>query len=125
MQPINIVFAVLVYYLLGALWFGPLCGRAWAVSLGCDATPRFPMSYYVVPAVGSSLTTAVSAALLAIIGGGLATGATVGLCVGVAAAATSMTNAFVPTIPRPFLFSAVTGGYHLLGATLGGLVLGF
>jgi len=114
-----IAVAALAYYLLGAVWFTPLFGKAWDRAIGHDrsADRRFGADYYVVPLLSA---TAVSVALGVILaatgfermGDALGLGAVVGLGV---AFAVSINNALTPHTPHPYLFGAVTGGYHLVG----------
>ena len=128
MNWLGVAVAAVVYYALGALWFGPLFGRAWDRSIGHDREQtggRFPLSYYVVPLCCSVATTIVIALLLDVIGSGNVTaGVLVGLGVGIASAAASLTNALTPHTPQPFVFGVVTGSYHLTGATSAGAILG-
>jgi len=123
-----VLLATLGYYVLGALWFTPLFGRAWDRSIGYDrasTTGRFPVSYYVVPFIGAATGTLVITVFTALIDpGALAGSAAVGLGVGVAIAGATLTNALTPHTPKPYLFAAVTAGYHLVGCTLVGLILG-
>ena len=120
--------AAVVYYALGALWFGPLFGRAWDRSIGHDRAQtggRFPLSYYVVPLCCSAVTTIVIALAIDVIDSDSAVAAVlVGLGVGLASAAASLTNALTPHTPQPFVFGAVTASYHLTGATVAGAILG-
>ena len=116
----------IVYYLLGAAWFTPLFGRAWDRSIGHDRSAdagRFPLSYYLLPLLGALLTAVVIAALQAP-GAGAGLGTLIGAGVGLAAAAASVTNALTPHTPHPYLFGAITGGYHLVGCALAGLTIG-
>lgn len=116
------------YYLLGALWFSPLFGRAWDRSIGHNRAAgngRFPLSYYLVPLCGAAVGTLVIAVFRALIDpAGLVGAAAVGLGIGVAIAGATLTNALTPHTPKPYLFAAITAGYHLLGCTLVGLILG-
>lgn len=120
--------AAVAYYALGALWFGPLLGRAWDRSIGHDRSQtggRFPLSYYVVPLCCSAVTTIVIALVLDVIDSdAVVSGVIVGLGVGLATAAASLTNALTPHTPQPFVFGAVTASYHLMGAAVAGAVLG-
>lgn len=116
---LGIALATLAYYVLGAVWFTPLFGRAWDSALGHrrDPTGRFPLRYYVGPLIGClvvSAATAVLADALAFdrLGDALALGIVVGVGY---AAPVSLTNAITPITPRPWLFATVTGGYHLVG----------
>lgn len=51
----------------------------------------------------------------------LAVGLVIGLGV---AAAVSVNNALTPHTPHPYLFGAVTGGYHAAGIVLAAAVIG-
>ncbi|KQU47165.1 hypothetical protein ASG84_08600 [Rhodococcus sp. Leaf278] len=128
MNLLHIAAAAVAYYALGALWFGPLFGRAWDRSIGHDREQtggRFPLSYYVVPFCCSVATTIVIALALGTIDSGSVTaGLVVGLGVGFASAAASLTNALTPNTPQPFVFGAVTASYHLTASTIAGAILG-
>ncbi|MGB2718444.1 MAG: DUF1761 domain-containing protein, partial [Rhodococcus sp. (in: high G+C Gram-positive bacteria)] len=70
MNWLGVAVAAVVYYALGALWFGPLFGRAWDRSIGHDRAQtggRFPLSYYVVPLCCSAVTTIVIALFIDVI----------------------------------------------------------
>lgn len=116
------------YFMLGAAWFTPLFGRLWDRSIGYDRATsggRFPISYYIVPLI----TAAVIAAVLGVLAHSLMIdgplqGAALGAVLGLAIAVASLTNALTPHTPHPYLFAAVTGGYHLAGCTLTGLLVG-
>ena len=118
--------AAVVYFLLGAVWFTPLFGRAWDRSIGHDRTRdngRFPLGYYLVP-LASAIAIAVVLSALHTPAAGAGAGALLGAAVGTAIAAASLTNGLTPHTPHPYLFGAITGGYHLVGCTLAGLVIG-
>ncbi|MEW2015279.1 DUF1761 domain-containing protein [Rhodococcus sp. NPDC076796] len=128
MNWLYVAVAAVVYYALGALWFGPLFGRAWDRSIGHERAQtggRFPLSYYVVPLCCSAVTTIVIALVIDVIDADAVTsGVLVGLGVGSASAAASLTNALTPHTPQPFVFGVVTASYHLTGATVAGAILG-
>ncbi len=114
-----VLLATLAYYLLGALWFTPLFGWAWDRALGFERPRgnRFPPLYYVMPLLSSALAsvaTAVLAAALRVeqLGEAIVLGALVGVGY---ALAVSFNNAVNPRTPRPLLYGAVTGGYHVVG----------
>lgn len=115
-----IVLASLTYYLLGALWFTPLFGKAWDRSIGFhrEKGHRFGPIYYIAPLVGSVLVTVASAVLVQALGlEDLGDGLVLGLVVGIGySAAVSVNNAVTPNTPRPLLLGAVTGSYHVVGA---------
>lgn len=114
--------AGLAYYLLGAVWFTPLFGNAWDRSIGYDRSKsaRFGPAYYVVPLV-SAVVVAIALGMIhsalesSTLGDALVIGVIVGLGV---AAAVSVNNALTPHTPHPFVFGAVTGGYHFVGIVI-------
>lgn len=117
-----VLLATLVYFILGALWFTPLFGKYYDLALGFDRQKdyKWPAIYYISPFVNSlivSIATAMLVYLLKI--ELLADAASLGLIVGVGYAdAISFNNAVNPVTPRPLLYGAVTGGYHVVGITL-------
>lgn len=124
---LGIALATLAYYVLGAVWFTPLFGRAWDSALGHRRDPNsgFPPMYYVVPLVSCLVVTTATALLanalvLDRIGDALVLGSVVGFGY---AASVSLTNAITPTTPRPWLFAAVTGGYHLVGCQIVAMIV--
>lgn len=124
-----VALAAFASFVLGAVWFTPLFGRLWDLSTGYDRSAsdgRFPVAYYVLPLVGSVVAAVAIAGVLAL--GALAgplPGLAAGALIGVAAAAASVTNALTPHTPRPYLFGAVSGGYHLVGGCLMGVLIGW
>ncbi len=123
----TVAVAALAYYALGAAWFTPLFGKAWDRSLGHDRTRsdgRFPTSYYVVPLVSAAAITTLIALLAAAVERSGVDSWLVGAAVGLAVAFAILTNALTPNTPRPYLFAAVTGGYHLTASMAAGLLLG-
>lgn len=118
--------AGLLYYVLGAVWFTPLFGHAWDWSIGHDRSRsggRFPLSYYLLPLAGALVTAVVISTLLPR-GAGVMPGLLTGAAVGLVAATASMTNALTPHTPHPYVFGAITGGYHLTGGALAGITVG-
>ncbi|ROQ52649.1 uncharacterized protein DUF1761 [Rathayibacter sp. PhB152] len=118
--------AGLLYYVLGAAWFTPLFGRAWDRSIGHDRSSvggRFPLGYYLLPLAGALITAVIITVLLPE-GAGAVPGLLTGAAVGLAAATASLTNALTPHTPHPYLFGAITGGYHLTGGALVGTTVG-
>lgn len=122
-----VALATLAYFVLGALWFTPLFGRAWDRSLGIDRRrgERYPPIYYVVPFASSVLVSVATAVLVAATGvDGWADAALLGLVVGIGySAAVTFTNAVTPTTPHPIAFAAITGSYHVVGAILAAIII--
>ena len=122
-----VALAGLAYYLLGALWFTPLFGRAWDRSIGFErpAGNRFPARYYVTPLVSCLVVAVATATLAAALSlETLMEAAVLGIVVGVGyAASISVNNAITPHTPRPFLLGAITGGYHVVGIVLASVII--
>lgn len=122
MSAASTLAAGLAYFALGGLWFTPFFGKQWDEAVGFLRPARWrpPLHYYLVPLAGCMAValalghlmgrTAVSS-LPEALGLGLVVGA------GFSFAITSV-NALAPNMPRPALYAAVTGGYHVLGAVL-------
>lgn len=123
-----VALATIAYYLLGAIWFTPLFGKTWDRAIGYDRAPgsRFGAAYYLVPLVSAllvSLAIAVLTTSLAPIS--IGESLTMGLVVGLGVAAPiSINNGLTPHTPRPFLFGAVTGSYHLVGILMVSVIIG-
>ena len=122
MSAVSTLTAGAAYFALGGLWFTPLFGKSWDRAVGFQRPARWrpPLSYYAVPWAGCLAV----AAALDYLQGQVAARAmgdvlTLGLVVGagISLAITSV-NALAPNMPRPALYAAVTGSYHLVGAVL-------
>ncbi len=123
---VAVAVAAFAYYVLGAVWFTPLFGKAWDRSLGYDRSqaPRFTPDYYLVPLASAVTATLVLGMLLAALApASFGEALSVGALVGLAVAAISVNNALTPHTPHPYLFGAVTGGYHLVGLTVAAAVI--
>lgn len=123
---LGVLAATALTYLLGAVWFTPLFGRAWDRGVGARREPgdRFGPAYYVVPLVGAAgsayaLAVLVTAAELAGVGEAVVLGAVVGLGVGLTV---SFTNALTPRMARPLLYGLVTGSFHAASAVVAAVV---
>ncbi|MEQ1532277.1 MAG: DUF1761 domain-containing protein [Sideroxydans sp.] len=121
-----VLLATLVYFVLGALWFTPLFGKYYDLALGFDRQKdyKWPAIYYLSPLVNSLLVSFATALLVYLLKIELlADAVALGLIVGIGyAGAISFNNAVNPITPRPLLYGAVTGGYHLVGITLVALI---
>ncbi|MDQ4137922.1 MAG: DUF1761 domain-containing protein [Actinomycetota bacterium] len=122
-----VLLATLAYYVLGALWFTPLFGRAWdrAVGFTRPRGHRFGPLYYLAPLLGCAAATVATAVLVAALGvEQFADAVALGLLVGLGyATAVSVTNAVTPTTPHPLLLATVAGGYHVVGLVLVSVLL--
>jgi len=89
-----ILVAAALAFALGALWYGPLFGKAWLAALGKTEDDIEPSAQpFIVSAVAALLTCIVVAALMRGLGlTGLAAGAVFGLLTGIGFIATSMAS---------------------------------
>lgn len=121
-----VALAALAYYLLGAAWFTPLFGKAWDRSIGYDRSQatKFGPAYYVVPLVSAVLVALALGLTLAALAPTFGEALIVGVVVGLGLAAVSVNNALTPHTPHPYLFGAVTGGYHIVGSVIVSAIIG-
>jgi hypothetical protein len=117
-----VIVGALIYFALGALWFSNvLFARPWQRSIGWDPAQRPPpqnATFYVVPLL-TYLVIATAVAMLASATGSdtLGEGVVLGLVIGIGLAAMhSLGDAvFDPNKPRPYVWFAITAGYHVVG----------
>lgn len=123
-----VALAALAYYVLGAAWFTPLFGKAWDRAIGYDRAKgaKFSLDYYVVPLVSAVLVSlALGVILTAVAPANLVEALLIGVVIGIGvAAAVSINNALTPHTPHPYLFGAVTGGYHFVGIVVVSTIIG-
>jgi hypothetical protein len=115
-----IIVATLGYYILGAIWFTPLFGKAYDKATGVQRKKgqKWSTIYYVGPLINCllvSLTTAVLIYALHVeeFSDAMLLGNIVGF--GYLASIT-FNNAVIPNMPKPLLFGLITGAYHVFGA---------
>lgn len=120
-----VLVAVVLYQVLGAMWYGPLMGKAWMKEVG--KTPEDVQGgggiMYLYAVINGALTTIVLANVLqafAPMGLGAALMVALVLWLGFVAA-TSFTNGVFAERSRGLWL--IDGGYHLLGMLLATLVL--
>ena len=116
----GIIAAALASFLLGGLWFTLLFGRAYARALGRAPDPKSRPAPLMI--VGSALWGLITAFATAVLMARLGTGTLpealeLGLFLGCAyLAATTVNTGLNPNIPRPLLYGAISGAYHLAAA---------
>ncbi|QQR73999.1 MAG: DUF1761 domain-containing protein [Holophagales bacterium] len=127
MKILPVIVAGFSYFALGGLWFTPLFGRQWDTAVGFQRPPKWrpTWEYYLVPLAGCLIAVSAAAFLLESahahsLVDHLRLGAVVGLGFG---ATITTVNAVAPNMPRPGLYAAVVGSYHLVGLVLASLVL--
>lgn len=103
-------------------------GTAWDRSIGYDRKrgQGFSIAYYIVPLVSAlAVATAVAVILHGLASASLGEAIVVGIVAGLGiAVAVSINNGLAPHTPHPFLFGAVTGGYHLVGIVIVSAIIG-
>lgn len=124
---LSVLAAFAAYFLLGALWYMVLFPQPYKVSLGKANEALHNESALFVVGPGVCVLAIVLATTLLFYALRITTyGDALGLAavVGVGYLVANTTNiAINPNIPRPFLYSAITSSYHLVGITLSCLLL--
>ncbi|MCA9318021.1 DUF1761 domain-containing protein [Candidatus Saccharibacteria bacterium] len=116
-----ILLATVVYFILGAIWFTPLFGKAYDIGTGVkrSSKQKWPAIYYYAPFLSSlAVTTAIGIVMNALNIENLANAVITGLLFGFSLAAISFSNGVTPNMPRPVIFGLVVGGYHLISAII-------
>ncbi len=125
---LHVLAAGAAYFLLGAPWFSQrLFGKTWERSIGFERPAGWKETkiYYIGPFIGSMI----AAAALAILQSqlrifSLGNAAALGfLCGAGFSASITLTNAITPKTPKPLLFTAVVGTYHVLGMSLASVII--
>lgn len=116
-----ILLATVVYFILGAVWFTPLFGKAYDIGTGVkrSAKQKWPAIYYYGPFLSSLVVTvAIGITLYATNIQNLTDAVILGVLFGAGLAAISLSNAVTPNMPRPVIFGLVVGSYHLVSAVI-------
>lgn len=126
---LGVLLAFAPYFLLGALWFTVLFKKQYAISLGRENEQQQNLApiFIVGPALCTLVITLTSALLLNALAINSYQGALLfGLIVGIGYLVANTVNiAINPNIPRPFLYGAISGAYHLVGIVIVSLMLVF
>lgn len=125
----GVLLAYVPYFLLGALWFTVLFKKQYAISLGRENEQQQNLApiFIVGPALCMLVITLTSALLLnALAINSYQDALLFGLIVGVGYLVANTVNiAINPNIPRPLLYGAISGAYHLVGIVIVSLMLVF
>lgn len=128
---VAVIIATVVYFALGAVWFGPwtAIGRAWMSSSGYVSPTTGTSStnaFYSVPIL-TSLVSVIATALLAKATGtdSLAEGIVLGLVVGIGYAVVILLNtaAFEFSKPNRTLWGVIDAAYHAIGLLIAAVIL--
>ena len=125
----GVLLAYVPYFLLGALWFTVLFKKQYAISLGRENEQQQNLApiFIVGPALCMLVITLTSALLVnALAINSYQDALLFGLIVGVGYLVANTVNiAINPNIPRPLLYGAISGAYHLVGIVIVSLMLVF
>lgn len=122
----GVTLAFVAYSMLGALWFTVIFAKPYKISLGRDneVLPNKPI-FIVGPMICMLVITLATAILMSALhiqsyGAALE----FSLLIGVGYLVANTVNiAINPNIPRPILYGVISGGYHLVGILLVGMIL--
>jgi Protein of unknown function (DUF1761) len=125
-----VIVAAIAYFAIGALWYAPpVFGRIWADAGGFalpEAGQRPSAAIYVTPLIGSILS-AIALGMLAKATGtdSFAEGIALGLivAVGFAIPIALVTAQFESQKPKPMVWGAVNGGYHVVGNLIAAIIV--
>ncbi|MFD9700477.1 DUF1761 domain-containing protein [Lentzea sp. NPDC059081] len=125
-----VLVATIAYFALGSVWYAEYAfGRAYQRASGWDLNKpeKASPAILVVPLTTCFVLTLVTAMLGAASGTdtvmeGLLLGLVIG--VGVALPVRFVTGSYDMTKPAPLTFAAIGAGYHVVGLTLAGAILG-
>ena len=125
-----VVVAAIAYFALGMVWYAEYAfGRAWQRASGWDLSPpeKVGVATLLVPLATCFVLTLVTAMIGAASGTdtimeGILLGLVIG--VGIALPVRFVTGSYDMTKPAPLTFAAIGAGYHVVGLTLAGAILG-
>jgi hypothetical protein len=125
-----VIVAALAYFAIGAAWYAPgVFGRTWAAAGGFDlpeAGSRPSAAIYLTPLIGSVLS-AIALGMIAAASGtdtfeeGIVLGLVV--AVGFAIPIALVTAQFETQKPKPMVWGAINGGYHVVGNLLAATIV--
>ena len=125
-----VIVAALAYFAIGAVWYAPgVFGRTWAAAGGFDlpeAGNRPSAAIYLTPLIGSVLS-AIALGMIAAASGtdtfeeGIVLGLVV--AVGFAIPIALVTAQFETQKPKPMVWGAINGGYHVVGNLIAAIIV--
>jgi len=125
----GVLLAFVPYFLLGALWFTVLFKKPYALALGREneQSQNVAPIFIVGPALCTLVITVASALLMNALAIDSYQGALLfALIVGIGYLVANTVNiAINPNIPRPLLYGAISGAYHLVGMVIVSLIVVF
>lgn len=123
-----ILVAAIAWFIIGALWYGPLFGKAWMASTGIDprATDERPSAVIYVFPLLAYLVATVALAMLAeatgssTLGHGIILGVVVGVGFGLTLYAVEATFG---SRPKPGSWFLISGAYQLIGIVVASVIV--
>ncbi len=124
---VGVLLAFAGYFFLGPLWYLLLFKKQYYVSLGKEIDPQEKPSpiFIIGPAVCSLIITITSALLMyALHIDSYQAAIEFALIVGVGYLVANTVNiAINPNIPRPMLYGAISGAFHLVGIFIASVII--
>lgn len=122
----GVALAFVAYFVLGALWFTLLFSKPYKISLGKanETLPNQPI-FIVGPAICSLVITVATAVLFSALHiASLGAALEFSLLIGIGFLVANTVNiAINPNMPRPLLYGAISGAYHLTGIVTVSMIL--
>lgn len=120
---IAVVLAAVVYFVLGAVWYGPLFGKMWVAGMGLnpDSMQAAKSGFVITFVANLGLATALASITAGLTGAGAAMQAAFWLWLGLVAT-TATVNAVWDS--RPWSVLAINQGYHLVAMLLAAAIVG-
>jgi hypothetical protein len=125
-----VLVATVIYMVLGALWYGPLFGKAWMKAVGWagpDEQEAPGPGIYVVPGVAYLIASIATAMIAEATGSdGVGDGLVLGLVIGIgyAVTLTLVSVTFDPTKrPSPAALVVITGAYNLISLVIAAILV--
>jgi Protein of unknown function (DUF1761) len=123
----GVLLAFVVYFLLAVVWYTVLFKKQYAISLGKENEPQKSLTpiFIVGPALCTLIVTLTSAILMNALNVESYRDALVfAIVVGFGyLVANTVDIAINPNIPRPLLYGAISGSYHLVGILMVSMIL--
>jgi hypothetical protein len=123
----SVLVAFVAYFMLGGMWFTLFFKKPYAISLGKEGQlPAKPAPIFIVgPMLCSLVITVASAVLLyALDVSSLVNALEFAVLVGIGFLVANTVNiAINPNIPRPILYGAISGAYHMVGIIMVSMIL--
>lgn len=124
---ISVLVAFVAYFMLGGMWFTLFFKKPYAISLGKEGQlPAKPAPIFIVgPMLCSLVITVASAVLLyALQVSSVSSALEFALLVGIGFLVANTVNiAINPNIPRPILYGAISGAYHMVGIIMVSMII--